>query len=411
MHAGQVGAHPQAGDERAGVLAVRALQGDAAGREGGLAHGGVEHAADLRVAGVTAAGQDDAPAGANGHRLAPFVDVTVLPEALQQLAGLGVMPRRVVRPDPHHSALERLLADEVGEAAMQHELDALLPRRELQATGEGRAVAHGVGPHQAARVVHLLRRERTRALGIRNARILRGDRARLDVRPVAEHQEAARPARPRQAAAAVRAADAREPDVVVHHELPRGRAVLGPRAGELPLVVAVGALALGIDHRPVGDVREQEVDAVIELLRPLGRIDRDQSLLVLLALHVPLLDRVAAAEGHEGPAVQHPAADVEVLIDHQHAGAEIPRANGRGEAGAAAPRDDDVHLVVPSDVVRAGGRGLRRSRIRRQQRARTQPGGGSRPDEVPPADAVRVLRPSIVAVVDAFLRHLQPPLA
>ena len=361
---------------------------------------------------MAAAGQDDAPAGADGHRLAPLVDVAVLPEALQQLAGLGVVPRRVVGPDAHHPARERLLANEVGEPAVQHELDALLPSGELQAAGEGRAVAHGVGPDDAARVVHLLRRERTRTLEIGDARILRGDRARLDVRLVAEHQEAARPARPRQAAAAVRAADAREPDVVVDHELPRGRAVLGPRAGELPLVVAVGALALGIDHRPVGDVREQQIDAVVELFRLLGGIDRDQPLLVLLALPVPLLDRVAAAERHEGPAVQHPAAEVEVLVDHQHAGPEIPRANGRGQAGAAAPRDDHVHFVVPGRIRGARGRFLRLRRTRRQQRARAQPRRGPGPDEVPPADAVLVLSLEmwIAAVAGALLHHLWSPL-
>ena len=63
LHAGEVGAHPQAGDQRAGVLAVGALQGHAARREGRLPHGRVEHAADLGIAGVAAAGQDDAAVG------------------------------------------------------------------------------------------------------------------------------------------------------------------------------------------------------------------------------------------------------------------------------------------------------------------------------------------------------------
>ena len=135
LHAGEVGADPQAGDQRAGVLAVGALQGHAARREGRLPHGRVEHAADLGIAGVAAAGEDDAPAGADGHRLAPLVDVPVLPVAPQQLPGLGVVPRRVVGPDADHPARERLLADEVREAAVQHELDALLARRELQRPG------------------------------------------------------------------------------------------------------------------------------------------------------------------------------------------------------------------------------------------------------------------------------------
>ena len=181
------------------------------------------------------------------------------------------------------------------------------------------------------------------------------------------------------------------------------------RASSRSLSVPVRALGLGVDHRPVGDVREQQVDAVVELFGRLDGIGGDQSLLVALALHVPALDGVAAAEGHEGPAVQHPAAEVVVLIDDQHAGPEVPRADGRGQARAPAPRDDDVHLVVPDDVV-GRSRGLRLRLVGGQQRARPQPGRGSRPDEVPPADTLLVLGPRLVAVTD-LLRHLQPPLS
>ena len=92
----------------AGVLTMGALQGKAACREGGFTQGGVEHAADLRIAPVTAAGKDDGPARPDVHRLPPLIDIAVLPIALQKLAGLRVLPRRIVGPDPQNFTRERL---------------------------------------------------------------------------------------------------------------------------------------------------------------------------------------------------------------------------------------------------------------------------------------------------------------
>ena len=96
-----------------------------------------------------------------------------------------------------------------------------------------------------------------------------------------------------------------------------------------PIVVPVRALGFGVDDRPVGDVREQEIDIVVEFLGILDRSYRDEALFVALGPHIPALNWVASAERHEGPAVQHSAAKIEILIDHQHSGPEIPRANGR----------------------------------------------------------------------------------
>ena len=313
------------------------------------------------------------------------------------------MARRVVGPDPHHPARERLLADELVETPVEHELDALLAGRELQGPGHGHPVADGGGPDIAARVVHRHRRERARALGIGDAGVLRRDRPRLHVGAVAQHQEAARRPRARQAAAVVPAADPRETDVVVHQELPGRRGVLGPRARDVPLVVAVRALGLGVEHRPVVEVREQDLDAVVELLRGLGRIDRDVAVAVALAPHVPALDRVAAAERDHRSAEQHPAAGVVVRIDHEHARPEVPRADGRGQPGAAGPRDDDIHLVVPRRVAGARGDALRVRPVRSQQGAGAQPGRGAGPYEIPARETVRVpasrfVRPGVVSL-------------
>src|SRR5690606_25295696 len=124
--------------------------------------------------------------------------------------------RRVMRLDAQNAARERLLADQLVEVAVQHELNALLARRELERPRERDAVADRTGAYEARRDVHLHRRERARPLGIREARVLRRDRAGLDVGRVAEHQETDAAPSARHAAAGMRAVDAREADVVLH---------------------------------------------------------------------------------------------------------------------------------------------------------------------------------------------------
>src|SRR5687767_9528897 len=106
----------------------------------------------------------------------------------------------------------------------------------------------------------------------------------------------------------MRAVDAAEAHVVVHEELTCRSAVLGPCAYHLALVVTVRRFAGTVHDRPIGDIREQEVDAVVELL---GRLDgraRDETLFVALAFAVPKLQRIAAAERDERAAVDHAAA-------------------------------------------------------------------------------------------------------
>src|SRR5690606_3231549 len=111
------------------------------------------------------------------HDVAAFVDVAVLPVALQRFAGLGMVTRREARADPDYPALERLLPDELVERAVQHEPHALLPRRELERPRERRAVAEGVRTDDPAAVVHRHGGEVARALRVRLARVLGCDRA------------------------------------------------------------------------------------------------------------------------------------------------------------------------------------------------------------------------------------------
>ncbi len=45
--------------------------------------------------------------------------------------------------------------------------------------------------------------------------------------------------------------------------------------------------------------------------------------------------------------MQHAAAEIEVLVDDEHARAKIARADRGREARAAAAGDDDVDVVIP----------------------------------------------------------------
>ena len=363
----------------------------------------MEHAADLGVTGMTAAREHDAAPRADAHDVAPLVDVAVLPEALHELARLGMLPRRVARLDADDSARRRLRANELVERAVQHELHALLARREFERPRERGAVAERAGPDDAARVVHLHRGEGARALGIGLARVRGRDRAGLHVRLVAEREEADRAARARHAAARVRAVDAREADVVVHEELPRGSAILGPGADETAFVVAVRAIAVTVDDRPVREVLEQDLDAVVELGGFLDRLDLDAPFGVALAVHVAALHGVPRAERDERAAVQHSAADVEGRLDDEHGGAEIARPDRGREPGAACADYDDVVLVVPA-VSRAG---LSLRALRTEQRSGPEPGGRGR-DDVSPRDAGVVGVIEIVRVLVCSSRHVPP---
>ena len=409
LHAGEVRAHPQACLERARVLAVRTLKRHTARREGRFAHRGIEHATNLGIARVAARGQDHSATGPDVQYLAPLVDIAVLPVALEQLARLGVASRCMVRPDAEDAARERLFANQLVETAVQHELNALLSRGELERSRKRDAVRYGVGRDEAARVVHLHWRERARALGIGHTGVLGRDRAGLDVGLVAEHEETARTARARQAASAMCAVDPGEADIVVHEELPRRRTVLGPGPDELALIVAVRVLGSEVEDRPVGDVGEEQLDVVVELLGILDGSDGDVTVLVALALHVSLLDRIAAAERDERPAVQHPAAEVEILVDDEHGRAEIARPNRRRQARAAAADDHDIGFVVPGDGLGAR-RSLRACLVRVEQGRGPDTGRSAGLDEIPPAEAALVAKLRIVSFFVAFFGHVRLPL-
>src|SRR5262245_61168652 len=140
LHPREVGPDPHAGDDAAGVLAAGSEQRKTARDEGGLSPRRVEHAAELRVGRVPTSADDDRLAGADEVRFRAVVDVAVLPEALQARARLGMEPRRIARPNADDPARELLLPDDLVHVAVEEESNALFPRAELQAPGEGGAV-------------------------------------------------------------------------------------------------------------------------------------------------------------------------------------------------------------------------------------------------------------------------------
>ena len=186
-----------------------------------------------------------------------------------------------------------------------------------------------------------------------NARVLPRDRSRLDVGLVAEHEERRCTPGARNATGLVRALYAREPHVVVHQELPRRGAVVGPRAMQFPIVVAVRRVPAGVEHGPVGDVLEQEIGVLGHVLRLVQRRHLEQSLLIALPGDIAQLARVAAAERDLAAAVQHLAADIVVLVDHQYVKTRVPRADRARQPGTPRADDQHVHLVVPLDAVGA----------------------------------------------------------
>ena len=190
-------------------------------------------------------------------------------------------------------------------------------------------------------------------LGLRIAAVFRRQRARLDVGLVRHLHHGARGPAAGHPAALMRAVDAGKADVIVHHELPGLGRVVRPGAMELAIVVAVACDAGGIDDRPVRHVREETVGIVGEIFGLEQRGCQSQAVGVG-ARAVPFLYRVTATERCPAAAVHELAADIEVLIDHDHRCAQVARPDRGVQPDAARAEHDDIGLVIPLDVLRRG---------------------------------------------------------
>ena len=280
------------------------------------------------------------------------------------LARDGILSRREARPDADHAAGELALADDLVHVAVEDELDALLFGAQLQGPGDRGAPRQDARPAFSLPVVHDTRREAAgahRELGVSvpSGVLLRDHVPRLDVGDSPHFEHRRRAPRAGQAAKIVRAVDAREFHVVVQEELPDRDNVVGPRTHHFPVVVPVWRPAAGVHDRPIDLIPEQKIGIVGHCLVGFHIGNRDQPLRVALSGEVAFLDGVAGAEGDVAVAVDHAAADVEVLIDNDHRRAEVAGADGGGEPHGSASEDDDIRFVVPGNGLGLRGAGRR----------------------------------------------------
>ena len=173
---------------------------------------------------------------------------------------------------PSTLAGRRLLADDPGHLVLEQDLRALLARAFGQPPHEPRAVAVAVRRHHLGRDVPFLGDEDAR----QGRGVDRADRL-LD-----------------------------ELDAVVEQELVGRDVLVGVDADQI--AVAVAALGVVGAH----PVEEHLVGVVLDVEL--------------------LLQRMAAAELHASAAQHAAAADVVVLLDHDHRGAELARRDGGGQA-------------------------------------------------------------------------------
>ena len=134
LHARQIGADAHAGDDAARVLPEGAQQRESARHERGLVEGRIKHAAELRIGAMTAAADHDGPPRPDVNGDTALVDVAILVIAFHARLGTWRARRKsraIARPDPQHPSRERLLADDLGHPAVQHEAHALFTRAEL----------------------------------------------------------------------------------------------------------------------------------------------------------------------------------------------------------------------------------------------------------------------------------------
>src|SRR5207253_1222117 len=197
-----------------------------------------------------------------------------------------------------------------------------------------------------ASVLHHSRGEVTRTFA-RDAGVLFCDRSFLDVRGGAFHEDRYSPPRARHAAIAVRSEYPAKADVILHEEFSSGRAVIGVGPMEVAFVVTVGRLSRSVHDGPIRMVPEQEVRILRQFLHRLPPWRRDKAFLVPFALDVAHLEWIATAKRNLSAAVQHLAAQVEVLVEDDHGRSKVPRTNGGGQPGAPSSDDDDVRLVSP----------------------------------------------------------------
>src|ERR1700678_3384244 len=230
-HAGKVRADFHAGNDPAAIHVERPDQGAGPILYRRLDHPGIGHGPQRYAAMHPAGGDDDGLSGPDVNRDAAVVNIAILPKAFQPRAGFGVHPRRIAGFDPQNPARERLLPDQLIHVAVEHEPNALLPGAELHGPRYGETAPDP--PWCANRVArpprkgaHWIEGRMPLPCGITS--VLRRYRSRSDVGLVCELHHGSRGPGAGNPAALMRAVDASEADVIVHHELSGFGRVIGP---------------------------------------------------------------------------------------------------------------------------------------------------------------------------------------
>ena len=231
----------------------------------------------------------------------------------------------IVHGDAEDASRIGLLAIERHHTVIEQDLDAGLFRRRLERTDEAVARRHGrlhLGVGRAAGLHHRPVHHR----GVVLARHRIADRAAAQrVRRLVD-----------------------EDDAVRHQPFEDIGAVVGEGADDLAVVVAIVGKAVGLDHRPIGQVAEQEVGRILDA--------------------VFFLPAGAAAERDIAAAAGPVATGMGLGLDQDDRRASLARDDRGGKSRSARADHHDVRLALPF-----GGRPLRlgERRLRRCER-----GGG-----------------------------------
>ena len=116
---------------------------------------------------------------------------------------------------------------------------------------------------------------------------------------------------------------------VRQQEFERRHAVVGKGADDFAVVVAIGREAVGLDHRPVGQILEEQIGRILDA--------------------VFLLVAGAAAERQIAAGGDGVAADVVFRLDHDNRRAGFTGHDGGRKARRARADHHNIGLAIPSD--------------------------------------------------------------
>ena len=116
-------------------------------------------------------------------------------------------------------------------------------------------------------------------------------------------------------------------DAMREQEFEGGDAVVGEGTDDLAVIIAIRRKAVGLDHRPVGEIAEEQIGQILDT--------------------VFLLVAGAAAERQVAAGGDGMAADPRLRFDHDDRSAGFARHDRRRHSGRARPDHHDIGFAVP----------------------------------------------------------------